>query len=43
MKNTKYEILNLYACLGGNRLKFDEISNQIGFEIQVTAVELDPE
>jgi len=34
----KYKILNLYACLGGNRYKWDEIAN-----IEVTAVELDPE
>lgn len=31
-------VLNLYACLGGNRLKWDEVAN-----IDVTAVELDPE
>ena len=34
----KYKILNLYACLGGNRAKWDEVA-----EIEVTAVELDPE
>ena len=34
----KYKILNLYACLGGNRYKWNEIPN-----IEVTAVELDPE
>lgn len=33
-----YRILNLYACLGGNRYKWDEVAN-----IEVTAVELDPE
>lgn len=33
------KILNLYACLGGNRYKWDEVSN----ELQITAVELDPE
>lgn len=32
------KILNLYACFGGNRYKWDEISP----EIEVTAVELDP-
>ena len=32
------KILNLYACLGGNRYKWDEVA-----DIQVTAVELDPE
>jgi DNA (cytosine-5)-methyltransferase 1 len=34
----KYKILNLYACLGGNRFKWDEVA-----DIEVTAVELDPE
>jgi len=34
----KIKILNLYACLGGNRYKWDEVA-----EIEVTAVELDPE
>ena len=33
------KILNLYACLGGNRYKWNEVKN----EIEVTAVELDPE
>ena len=33
-----YKILNLYACLGGNRAKWDEVA-----DIEVTAVELDPE
>jgi DNA (cytosine-5)-methyltransferase 1 len=33
-----YKILNLYACLGGNRYKWDEVA-----DIDVTAVELDPE
>ena len=32
------KILNLYACLGGNRYKWDEVTN-----IEVTAVELDQE
>ena len=31
------KVLNLYACLGGNRLKWDTVAN-----IEVTAVELDP-
>lgn len=30
--------MNLYACLGGNRFKWDEVAN-----IEVTAVELDPD
>ena len=34
----KYKILNLYACLGGNRYKWDEVT-----DIEVTAVELDAE
>ena len=34
----KYKILNLYACLGGNRYKWDEVA-----DIEVTAVELDTE
>ena len=36
MKTIK--ILNLYACLGGNRYKWDEVA-----DIEVTAVELDSE
>jgi DNA (cytosine-5)-methyltransferase 1 len=34
----KTKILNLYACLGGNRYKWDEVA-----DIEVTAVEWDPE
>ena len=37
------KILNLYACLGGNRYKWDEVAEAAGIEIEVTAVELDPE
>lgn len=33
------KILNLYACLGGNRYKWNEVKN----DIEVTAVELDTE
>ena len=33
------KILNLYACLGGNRYKWNEVKN----DIEVTAIELDPE
>jgi DNA (cytosine-5)-methyltransferase 1 len=36
---TKYKILNLYACLGGNRYKWDEVADNL----EITAVELDPE
>lgn len=35
----KYKVLNLYACLGGNRAKWNEVNPNI----EVTAVELDPE
>jgi len=35
----KYKVLNLYACLGGNRYKWDEVCENL----EVTAVELDPE
>ena len=34
----KYKSLDLYACLGGNRYKWDEVA-----DIEVTAVELDTE
>jgi DNA (cytosine-5)-methyltransferase 1 len=37
------KILNLYACLGGNRYKFDEVAKNSGIKIEVTAVELDSE
>ena len=37
------KILNLYACLGGNRYKWDEVAKEKGIEIEVTAVELDEE
>ena len=36
--DAKIKVLNLYACLGGNRFKWDEVTN-----IEVTAIELDPE
>ena len=35
----KYKILNLYACLGGNRYKWDEVADNL----EITAVELDPD
>jgi len=38
LQKYKMKILNLYACLGGNRYKWDELG-----KIEVTAVELDPE
>jgi DNA (cytosine-5)-methyltransferase 1 len=37
MSKKKYKILNLYACLGGNRYKWDEVADNL----EVTAVELD--
>ena len=33
------KILNLYACLGGNRYKWNDVKS----DIEVTAIELDPE
>ena len=33
------KILNLYACLGGNRYKWDEVAEGL----EITAIELDPE
>ena len=39
----KFKVLNLYACLGGNRYKWDEVAAEAGIELEVTAVELDPE
>jgi DNA (cytosine-5)-methyltransferase 1 len=43
VKRDDMKILNLYACLGGNRYKWDEVAKEAGIEIEVTAVELDPE
>ena len=37
------KVLNLYACLGGNRYKWDEVAEEAGIDLEVTAVELDPE
>lgn len=37
------KILNLYACLGGNRYKWDEVAKEAGINIEVTAVEWDEE
>lgn len=37
------KILNLYACLGGNRYKWDEVAKEAGIKIEVTSVELDEE
>jgi DNA (cytosine-5)-methyltransferase 1 len=34
----KFRVLNLYACLGGNRYKWDEVSDNL----EIVAVELDP-
>lgn len=39
----KYKILNLYACLGGNRYKWDEVGKEANINLEVTAVELDSE
>jgi hypothetical protein len=32
------KILNLYACLGGNRYKWDDVAEQAGIDIEVTAL-----
>lgn len=37
------KVLNLYACLGGNRYKWDEVAKEANIELEVTAVELDEE
>lgn len=39
----KLNVLNLYACLGGNRYKWDEVAKEANVNMKVTAVELDPE
>jgi len=39
----KYKVLNLYACLGGNRYKWNEVAEEADIELEVTAVELDEE
>ena len=39
----EYNILNLYACLGGNRYKWDEVAKRANVNLKVTAVELDSE
>ena len=37
----KFNVLNLYACLGGNRYKWDEVAEEAKIDMHVTAVELD--
>jgi DNA (cytosine-5)-methyltransferase 1 len=39
----QYKVLNLYACLGGNRYKWNDVAEQANVDLQVTAVELDEE
>jgi DNA (cytosine-5)-methyltransferase 1 len=39
----EFKVLNLYACLGGNRYKWDDVAEESGINMKVTAVELDPE
>jgi DNA (cytosine-5)-methyltransferase 1 len=41
MKTIK--VLNLYACLGGNRYKWDEVAEEANVKMEVTAVEWDEE
>lgn len=38
-----FKVLNLYACLGGNRLLWDEVAEEAGLKLEVTAVEWDEE
>lgn len=38
-----FKVLNLYACLGGNRYKWDEVAEEANIDMKVTAAELDPE
>lgn len=35
-----YKVLNLYACLGGNRYKWDEVAKEAGKTIFETALEI---
>lgn len=39
----EYKVLNLYACLGGNRYKWDEVAQEASVNLKVTAVEWDEE
>ena len=39
----KIKILNLYACLGGNRYKWDEVAKSNNYEFEITAIEHDKE
>lgn len=43
MQNTVFKVLNLYACLGGNRYKWGGVADEVGIKLEVTAVELDEE
>ena len=38
-----FKMLNLYACLGGNRYLWDDVAKEAGVILNVTAIELDPE
>jgi len=40
-KINEYKVLNLYACLGGNRYKWDEVAKNANVDLKVTAVEWD--
>ena len=39
----EFKVLNLYACLGGNRYKWDDVAKEANVDLKVTAVELDTE
>lgn len=30
-----YKVLNLYACLGGNRYKWDEVAEKAGVKLEI--------
>lgn len=41
--SSPFRVLNLYACLGGNRYKWDEVAEEANINLEVTAVEWDEE
>ena len=43
LQDSPFRVLNLYACLGGNRYKWDEVAKEAGITIKVTAIEYDKE
>ena len=43
LSDSPYRVLNLYACLGGNRFLWDKVAQEVGIDLKVTAIELDTE